>query len=139
LLLKFRLFKNLSNKYLKKINELTTERKELLTKIDDLHKEIAQKEATIALLQKSEYEYFGLLSLDIERVKTNWIGWPEGATLEEIDLILTNNSSDKLTDVVLDLYLEDEKNIVINMITIQLKQNYCQKNIYLERFIYLNI
>jgi DNA repair exonuclease SbcCD ATPase subunit len=100
---------DLEDKYLTKINELTAERKDLLTKIDDLHKEIAQKEATIALLQKSEYEYQGLLSLDIERVKTNWVGWPEGATLEEIDLILANNSSDRLTDVVLDIYLEDEK------------------------------
>jgi len=79
----------------------------LASKVEQLKEEINKKDAIIELLQKPEYEYKGLVTLDIERVKAKWIGWSEGANLEEIDFNVINNSTDSIKNVHMDIYIED--------------------------------
>lgn len=91
------------------VKKLEDSKAELVTKVDDLRQEINKKDAIIELLQKPEYEYKGILTLNIERVKANWIGWSEGANLEEIDFSVVNNGTDSMQDVFVDIHLEDSR------------------------------
>ena len=99
-------------KYSSKIKNLETERNLFKEKYDELKEDIAKKETTIELLQTADYDYQDIVFLDIEKIKTNWLGWPEGANLEELDLIIKNNSPEMLKNVVVDIYLENAKGLL---------------------------
>lgn|GEM_PF-5745149 len=99
------------------INQLETELEKVKEDKANVEKEylkarntIVQKDAIIELLQKPEYEYKGIVSLDLERIKSKWVGWPEGSNLEEIDFVLVNNSNEEIKHVFADIYISDEYN-----------------------------
>jgi hypothetical protein len=92
-----------------KIKSLLEENKELKSKLDSIKEDVQKKDAVIDLLQKPEYDYKGLVSFDVDRVKAKWIGWSEGANLEEIDFTLINNGGESLSDITLDIHVQDER------------------------------
>lgn len=58
------------------------------------------------MLGKEEVDIKGLVQTELNNAKVKWMGWPEGAILEELDLNLVNNTTDTLKDIHIDVSIK---------------------------------
>lgn len=103
------------------LQKLQEEKAKVQKELDDMKKEVTKKDTIIDLLQKSEYDYKGMVTFNIERINAKWIGWPEGANLEEIDYVIVNNSDQILSGITMDVYIEDADNYHYKLENINIK------------------
>lgn len=95
-----------------KVKSLEVENETHKQKKRDLEQDLNQKETIIELLEKGEVEISGIAHTIIDNVKTKWLGWPDGAIVEEVDVKIINNSLDELKGIHLDLYISKNGLIV---------------------------
>ncbi len=106
-----------------KVKSLEIENETHKQKKHELEQDVNQKATIIELLEKGEVEISGICHAVIENVKTKWLGWPDGAIIEEVDVTVLNNSLDELKGVHLDLYVAKDNKIIHKMEGIKTKKD----------------
>ncbi len=106
-----------------KVKSLEIENETHKQKKHDLEQDVNQKATIIELLEKGEVEISGICHAVIENVKTKWLGWPDGAIIEEVDVTVLNNSLDELKGMHLDLYISKDNKIIHKLEGIKTKKN----------------
>ncbi|PIU22256.1 MAG: hypothetical protein COT14_02190 [Candidatus Diapherotrites archaeon CG08_land_8_20_14_0_20_30_16] len=84
-------------------------------KVDEIKKELAQKDTIIQIMERGEIEIKGIVQTKIDGAKVRWLGWPEGGVLEEIDLSIINNSLDTLRNIHIDLSVRNSESLITRL------------------------
>lgn len=106
-----------------KVKSLEIENETHKQKKRELEQDVNQKATIIELLEKGEIEISGICHAIIENVKTKWLGWPDGAIIEEIDISIVNNCLDELKGIHLDLYISKDAKVIHKMEGIKTKKD----------------
>jgi len=84
-------------------------------KLNEIKKELCQKDTVIQILEKGEVEIKGIVQTEIDSAKVRWLGWPEGGVIEEIDLSLVNNCLDTIKDIHVDVIVSNKDGPVLKL------------------------
>lgn len=106
-----------------KVKSLEIENETHKQKKHELEQDLNQKATIIELLEKGEIEISGICHTIVDNIRTKWIGWPDGAIIEEVDVTIVNNSLDELKGIHLDLYLTKDNKILHKVEGIKTKKD----------------